>query len=712
MDQIRAVRLQKLEQLKKLGIDPYPPKYDQSSIDVSFARQKHSEIVSVSGRLMRWREHGQVVFADLKDGTGQIQLLFHEKNLTEKFPLLKLFDSGDFMGVTGRVITTNSGEITVEVSSFMLLSKSLRPLPDQWAGLTDEESRYRQRYLDLLLNPNLVDLFRKKALFWQSMRSFLIERGFMEVETPVLENTAGGADAKPFVTHHDALDTDLYLRISMGELWQKRLMVAGFVKTFEIGRQFRNEGVSREHLQDYTQMEFYWPYANYEDSMALVEEMYKYLAKAVFTTSQFKINGHDINLDQPWPRLDYSDLVFQKTGVDIKTASDDDLISYLKKIGIKISLNDGRGKLVDHIFKSFRKELFGPAFLVNHPVEVSPLAKRQPENENFVQRYQVILAGTENGNGYSELNDPIDQAERFLKQQELRDTGDAEAQMNDEDFVTALEYGMPPVSGFGVSERLFSFLADKPIRETVLFPLLRPEKPSRSSSSKQNLSGYSVSDDVKEKFPGMFYAFTKIKGVSITKSDADLEIAKKTYLAEAADIALDQVGNFGLISGYRQLLKSTGIDPNKKRPSPEALLRRIVQGKGIYNINTAVDAYNLAVIKTGVGLGGFNFSKINGFVTLRLSLAGEKVHLLGDDSDSFMAADELVYSDQEKILTVDLNYRDINSTKITEDTKEIILFADGTPDSDPDLVLGALKLGAELIQKYCGGEIEPLILVQ
>ncbi len=473
--EIRQVRLQKLAQLRQLGIDPYPPKYSLPLTDISQARTQSGEVISLSGRLMRLREHGQVVFADLKDSTGQIQLLFQEKTLAEKFPLLKLFDAGDFLGVTGRIITTQSGEVTVEVAHFELLSKSLRPLPDEWSGLKDEEARYRQRYLDLLLDPKLVDLFHKKALFWQTMRQYLLDQGFLEVETPVLESTPGGADANPFITHHNALDVDLYLRISTGELWQKRLMVAGFSKTFEIGRQFRNEGVSREHLQDYTQMEFYWSYANFEDSMALVEQLYKHLARTVFDTLDFTIAGHQINLGRPWPRLDYTQTVLQKTGLDIRTAHDDDLRAYLKSQAVSFSPQDGRGKLIDHIFKSIRKDISGPAFLVNHPVEVSPLAKRQPGNNGFVQRYQVILAGTEMGNGYSELNDPVDQAERFAVQQQLRESGDTEAQMNDSDFVTALEYGMPPVTGFGVSERLFSFLADKSIRECVLFPLLRPE---------------------------------------------------------------------------------------------------------------------------------------------------------------------------------------------------------------------------------------------
>ena len=270
------------------------------------------------GRLWSVREHGNVVFADLKDASGQIQLLFQKKVLGDNFKILKLLDAGDFLGVRGQITTTQAGETTVDVQSFELLSKSLRPIPDDWNEVKDEEVRYRQRYVDLMANEELRNLFVAKSKFWNSMRNFLIKKGFLEVETPVLENTAGGADATPFITHHNALDIDLYLRISTGELWQKRLMVAGFEKTFEIGRQFRNEGIDREHLQDYTQMEFYWSYANYEDSMKLVEEMYKHVAQEAFGTLKFQIDNHEVDLAKPWGKIDFSQIILEKTGKDIK----------------------------------------------------------------------------------------------------------------------------------------------------------------------------------------------------------------------------------------------------------------------------------------------------------------------------------------------------------------------------------------------------------
>ncbi len=474
--EIFRARLEKLHKLKELGLNPYPS-FSADKISISkICLMPLDTVVKACGRVVSFRQHGKITFSDIVDESSKIQLAFKKDTLGDnKYDLLTLFDVSDFISVSGKLFKTKAGELTIEVSDYTLLSKSLRPLPDQWYGFKDVEERYRQRYVDFNLNPELKDLFKKKALFWQTIRSFMISKGFLEVETPVLENTAGGADANPFVTHHDALDIDVYLRISMGELWQKRLMVGGFEKTFEIGRQFRNEGISREHLQDYTQMEFYWAYANYENSMKLVEEMYKKVAFETFGTYEFEIGEHKVNLQGSWRQLSFPDALTDHYKIDVKKASDNDLKKKMKQEGIRFEESDGRGRLLDLMWKVVRRKVTGPVFLVDHPVEVSPLAKRKAKEPQFVERYQVIIAGSEVGNGYSELNDPIDQAERFRQQQEMREKGDDEAQMYDYDFVRALEYGMPPVTGFGVSERLFSFLANKSVRECVMFPLLKPE---------------------------------------------------------------------------------------------------------------------------------------------------------------------------------------------------------------------------------------------
>ena len=467
--------MEKLEKIRAINVNPYPaetPVHDR----IQNIKDQALLEAAVVGRLLGIRGHGKLIFADLVDESGKIQISFKADILsTENFELVKLLDIGDFVWVSGELFTTTAGELTIQVKSLQLLTKSIRPLPSTHFGLKDEEERLRQRYVELTLDPSLRDLFKNKAIFWQTIRNFLVTHGFLEVETPVLEVTAGGADAEPFTTHHNALDIDVYLRISMGELWQKRLMVGGFEKTFEIGRQFRNEGLSREHLQDYTQMEFYWAYADYHDGMVLVEDLYKEVAQKTFGTLRFTIGEHTVDLSKKWLAIDYAETIKSKFGIDVFKASESDLKKKLKDLGVTPEVHNSRRHLVDLLWKQVRREITGPVFLTGHPVEVSPLAKRDSSDPRKVERYQVIIAGSEVGNGYSELNDPVDQAARFAQQQKLREGGDVDAQMYDQDFVRALEYGMPPVTGFGVSERLFAFLANKPVREAVLFPLLKPE---------------------------------------------------------------------------------------------------------------------------------------------------------------------------------------------------------------------------------------------
>ncbi len=480
-EEIRQNRLRKIDMLRSSGHLPYPGKANRTHtisecIDDFKSLQKNETEVFLTGRIMMFREHGKLTFLTIQDDSGSIQLLISRDLIGEKAYkfFLQIFDTGDFIEARGTLFLTKRGEKTLKITDYKMLSKSILPLPEKWHGLKNEDERFRKRYLDILLNPDVKDMFRKKAIFWNSIREFLIGKGFLEVETPVLETVAGGADANPFVTHHDALDIDVYLRISMGELWQKKLMVAGLEKTFEIGRQFRNEGMSPEHLQDYTQMEFYWAYADYKQGMELTEEMYKYVIKKTLGTLKFNIKGFDVDLSKKWERYDYRNTILGETKVDIFEVNLEGLKKELDKLGIKYEekgLNKGRA--VDILWKYCRKKIAGPGFLINVPIEVSPLAKKSENNPKVTSRFQVILAGSEMGNGYSELNDPVEQAERFEQQQKLRDAGDDEAQMYNHDFIEALEHGMPPTCGFGLSERLFSFMLDKPIRECQIFPLMK-----------------------------------------------------------------------------------------------------------------------------------------------------------------------------------------------------------------------------------------------
>jgi lysyl-tRNA synthetase class 2 len=481
----REDRLRKLYNLKDLNINPYPAKVNRDTYVKEFINNfdklnSEQKKVTIAGRIRSLRSHGNLTFVNLEDESGSVQVVISKKelnNINEYKVFSKNIDNGDFMQFSGLSFVTHKGENSLLAKDFKILSKTLRPIPDAWYGLKDEEERYRKRYLDILLNPELKDMIKKRAKFWQSMRQFMLNKGFLEVETPVLETTPGGADAEGFVTHHNALNMDLYLRISTGELWQKKLMVAGFEKTFEIGRQFRNEGMDAEHLQDYTQIEFYLAYADYKKGMEIVEEMYKYVAQKTFNTLKFKIRGFDIDLGKKWERYDYRETVLEKTGIDILDTNEKKIKAKLDELNVSY---DKKGfnitRAIDNLWKYCRKQIAGPGFLVGVPITVSPLAKKDDNYPEIAQRFQPIIAGSELGNGYSELNNPIEQEQRFKEQQKLREAGDKEAQMHDKGFVEALEYGMPPTCGFGTSERLFSFLMDKSARETQLFPLLKPKK--------------------------------------------------------------------------------------------------------------------------------------------------------------------------------------------------------------------------------------------
>ncbi|MDD5050778.1 MAG: lysine--tRNA ligase [Candidatus Pacebacteria bacterium] len=481
LDELKNTRLAKLKALKDAGVEAYPAeaKRDESLGEVVTHFDKLSasgKEFSLVGRVMSLRGQGALIFSDIFDGTGKLQILLKSDEMSGNF--FKLFqdtvDIGDFLEVHGTLFVTKRGEKTLQVKSWKMLTKSLLPLPEKWHGLTDVEERFRKRYLDILMDPEIRELFVKKSKFWDVTRSFMKKEGFMEVETPTLEVTTGGAEATPFKTHHEDFDLDVFMRISIGELWQKRLMAAGYPKTFEIGRAYRNEGTDVNHVQEFTNLEFYLAYANYEDGMKLVERLYQTIAKEVFGTTKFTSRGVEFDFSGEWKRMDYRDTVKKETGIDVLDSSDKEIEKKLKELKITY---DGttRERMIDTLWKYCRKKIAGPVFLVNHPKIVSPLAKSKPENPELTERFQIILAGTEVGNGFSELNDPVEQRKRFETQQELLKSGDKEAMMADWEFVEMLEHGMPPTCGFGFGESLFAILVDKPIREVQIFPLMRPK---------------------------------------------------------------------------------------------------------------------------------------------------------------------------------------------------------------------------------------------
>lgn len=482
MDEIRKIKIDKIQNLKKAGIDPFPADSSRTHrISDALAEfdklSEKKETLILAGRIRAVRAHGGAIFFDINDGE-QIQGFIKEdivgKENYDRFT--EFIDIGDFIEIKGFLFKTKKEEKTLEVQEYKLLTKALLPLPEKWHGLQDIEERLRRRYLDLIMDPSEREMFVNKSRFWQSIRKFLINEGGLEVETPVLEKIPGGADAEPFATRMNALNMDLYLRISL-ELNLKRLIVGGYDKVFEIGRIFRNEGIDREHLQDYTQMEMYWAYYDYEKLMAVLKNMYQTVIRETLGTLTHEYQSLQIDWSGDWPKVDYYEVFKKHTDLDLSSAGETDLKACGLKNGIDVSQHIGRGRLIDIIFKKIvRPHLIQPCFLILPPVDIEPLAKRWIEDSGRVERFQIIAGGSELGKGFSELNDPMDQRERFEEQSKLREAGDKEAQRMDEGFVEALEYGMPPTAGFGVSERLFAFLMNRPVRETVFFPLMRPKE--------------------------------------------------------------------------------------------------------------------------------------------------------------------------------------------------------------------------------------------
>lgn len=478
LNDYRDERLRKLAEIRSMGIDPYPAKSHRNtkiSTIINHFDEKDGQEVCIAGRIMAIRSFGKIAFVKLRDYFGEVQVFMSAVDDVPEGTFgvkqLKLLDTGDFVEAAGKVGKSSTGEISVFANSLRLLTKALRPLPG-YDGLTNKEERYRRRYVDMNVNPEVRERLVRRSKFWQATRDFLTSHGFIEINTPILERTTGGADANPFVTHMDALDEDYYLRISQ-ELPLKRLLGGGFDKVFDIGPRFRNEGVDDEHLPEHIAMESYAAYENYEDGMELYEAMIKYVAEQTWGTLRFNVGGFEVNLDQEWPRIKYADLLMEKFGIDVFNVDREKALAILKENGTQIDPKAADSRLLDNLWKIIRKTSAGPYWLIEEPLSLSPLAKIVPERPLVTQRFHPVIAGTEMGNGYSELNDPIDQLERFEEQQAMRDAGDDEAQMLDMDFVEMLEYGMPPACGWGNSERNFWLLEGVSGREAVPFPIIK-----------------------------------------------------------------------------------------------------------------------------------------------------------------------------------------------------------------------------------------------
>jgi len=485
IDSIVRQRLDKLQGIRQRGIDPYPHRYRRTHTTkeaIALFEQREgtggdAPQVTLCGRIMASRPMGKATFLDIRDGSGKIQTYFRADPLGEdRYELIKELDIGDIIGVSGSIFRTRSREVTLRASDFTLLSKSLQPLPEKWHGLVDVEKRYRQRYLDLISNEDIGRIFAVRSRAIAAIRRFLDGRGFIEVETPVFHSIAAGARARPFVTHHQALEQDLYLRIAT-ELHLKRLIIGGFDKVYEIGRIFRNEGISTKHNPEFTMLESYEAYADYNDVMEMVEAMVSFVADDVLGTTRVSFGGTTLELSPPWRRITLRDAIEQECGIDFEQLPDEDsLRRKIEAIGLDVSEVRGRGRLIDKLISSHvEPNLIQPTFVMDYPIELSPLAKRKPDNERLVERFEAFAGGMEIANAFTELNDPIEQRERFQQQMRQRALGDEEAESVDEDFLLALEYGMPPTGGLGLGiDRLVMLLIDQhSIREVILFPLLR-----------------------------------------------------------------------------------------------------------------------------------------------------------------------------------------------------------------------------------------------
>ena len=474
-EQLAAERRKKAEAIRASGLDPYPARVTRTHTAAEFALLAEGG-AALAGRVTSLRGQGALSFMTLEDGTGAAQVVLRREETAGYEELLATLDIGDFVEVAGAAGETKRGTLSLFAAEARVISKAVRAAPVGHYALEDKETLLRQRYLDLLVHPELRATFVAKSRFWASIRGTLEGAGFVAVETPVLETLPGGAEAEPFRSHHDDFGMDVYLRIAP-ELWLKRLMVAGFEKVYEIGRIFRNEGSSPEHLQDFTSLEFYWAYQDYRGLMGFVEGLVKEAVRAVTGGTETRRGGETIEWGNDWPRLEYYDLFEKANGLDLAVATKEQLLARAKELDIgQADATLGRGRLIDLVYKkTVRPTLVQPCYLINPPVEISPLAKRLEGDGGRVERFQLLAGGTELCNGFTELNDPDDQRARFVEQARLREEGDAEAMRLDEDYLEAMEYGMPPTAGVGLGDRLFATIVDKPIRETVLFPLVKPK---------------------------------------------------------------------------------------------------------------------------------------------------------------------------------------------------------------------------------------------
>jgi lysyl-tRNA synthetase class 2 len=479
LEELRRSRLKKLEDLKNKGINPYPSRIEISGsrITINQARESLGQTVLTAGRIWSTREHGAVTFMDLRDESGKIQLLFKKENLKDTGNLLAMLDNGDFIACAGTVIQTKTSEISIEINDYQILSKSLRPLPTEWYGLKDTEERYRKRYLDLLLNPAVRERFNLRTKLVREIRVYLDSMGYWEVETPTLQALYGGANAKPFKTHLNTLDTDMYLRIA-DELYLKRLIVGGYERVYEICKDFRNEGIDQTHNPEFTMIEYYEAYADYHRVMDITEGLFKHLAQKVLGSTTMRINDKDIDVGHEWPRITMTDILKKSLNLSVEKETVESLTKFAKDRDLELIGGETKGQLVFSIFDHLvTPSLINPTWIIDYPRDVSPLSKQRPNQTEWVERFEGYIGGKEICDGWSELTDPLEQKSRFQNDTKATRKDKEEAQQVDEDFLESMEYGMPPIGGIGIGiDRLTMFFTNTwAIKEVILYPTLKPK---------------------------------------------------------------------------------------------------------------------------------------------------------------------------------------------------------------------------------------------
>ncbi|OGF99063.1 lysine--tRNA ligase [Candidatus Gottesmanbacteria bacterium RBG_16_38_7b] len=715
LDILIKTRLDKLDKLRSLEIDPFPSTVERKD-KIADARNRIGKEAKVIGRIIAYRHQGKIAFLDIIDGSGKIQTVLKADILDiNLINLIPLIDIGDFIAVQGKVDKTASGEISVFAYNFQIIAKSVRPLPDKWYGLKDIEERYRKRYLDMILNADVSKRLEVRSKTVQAFRDFFNNKNYLEVETPTLQPVYGGGFARPFITHHNALDADFYLRIS-DEMYLKRLIVGGFEKVYEITKVFRNEGVDHEHNPEFTMFEAQIAYEDYHYGMDIVEELLEYVTQNVLGKLKVIYQDKVLNFARPWKRYRLVEAVKKYTPLDPmqwKTVNEAKKAVLGNKISDELTaeMNKMRslGEVMAFAFEVFvEKQLIQPTIIYDYPIEVSPLAKKC-EDPRFTQRFEMFVNGLEIGNNYTELNNPVDLKQRFIEEKKREEAGFEEAHQTDYDYLEAIEHGFPPACGLGIGmDRVVMLLTNTPsIKEVIPFPTLKPEQKAIIRKTAAPVTGEVISLDPQftSQYPSACIGYAVIRNITVRKKDDSLEDEKNTVLKLNKNLTQEKIDTFPEIQSYRQMYQKMNVDLHSRRPSPEALLRRIAQAKGLYTVNTCVDAYNLIVIKNRVSLGAFDLDKMVLPVMVKVAQHGETIDLLGVEGATQIQKGEVIYSDQIGPYNLDYNYRDAERTKITDKTKNIILNVDGIYDIDEKMVNKSLEEAIDTITKYCGGEV-------